>query len=323
MRYYKITLSTSTTTKTAFNTITYSSLNSDGSNNPMALQIDLDLFQGLFHQPSQNGMITIYGVPFADLSQASNFTNADITIEVGMSAGLPLANPKQAGIVIQGTVFQSYGNYQGTDVRLNLIIIPYSISPTAEANLSFNWIEGQTLTQAVSSTLGVAFNLPITGKFSDSIVATETQPGIYFTMKSLAQYVNDTSLHAAQPVGYQGAVMSVNSNGITLSDGTAPVKDITAIQFTDIIGNLTWIDAVTIQAKLVMRHDLNVNGYVTFPPGAPTINNATQYNQIRNTISFDGTFQITTVRHVGSSRQPTADSWVTVIDAIISNPTLK
>lgn len=323
MRYYRITISQSDQTQVGFNNVVYSTLNDDGTNNPMALRVDLDVFQGIFHEPSQNGLVTIYGVPFNDLNQSANFNNANITIEVGMSAGLPLANSQPTpGLIIQGTVLQAYGNWQGTDVRLNLVIIPSTIDPNQPANLSFNWQPGQPLHEAVATTLATAYKLPVLGTYSENLITTEPQPGVFFTMKAFSQYVNNISQSIVNNADNIGACISVDGNGFSLFDSTKPIVKPIQINFSDIIGNLTWLDVSTIQAKVVMRSDINVGSYITFPKGAPTVNNAVQFNQVRNLISFDGLFLVTQVHHVGSSRQANADSWVTVIDAIFNNQTI-
>lgn len=301
----------------------WSTLNPDGSNNPRALKVEIDILQGVLHEPSQNGILTIYGVPFSQLGQAADFNGANITVEVGMLTGLPLANPKNNGRILTGQVLQAYGNWQGTSVNLNLVVIPYSINPNEQANLAFNWQKGQTLGDAVSNTLKTAYPLAVNGAFSNSLVNTENQPGMYFTVKSFAQYVNQISQYIINDPAYLGASIGLNNEGFVLIDGTVADTPTIATQFADLIGNLTWINVATIQAKLVMRDQITVGDNITFPAGAPTVNSAVQFNQIRNAISFDGTFQVLKIRHVGSSRQADANSWCTIVDCVMNNATVK
>ena len=41
-----------------------------------------------------------------------------------MAAGLPLANPAQSGVFVQGQVYQAYGNWIGENMSLTLEIVP-------------------------------------------------------------------------------------------------------------------------------------------------------------------------------------------------------
>ena len=235
-----------------------------------------------------------------------------------MSDGLPFSNPAQRGEVISGTILQSYGNWQGTDVNLNLIIIPSTVDPSERANLSFNWQKGQSLSLAVQQTLKTAYPLlNFEGGFSSQLVNTETQPGQYFTLKSFSSYVNDVSKNIIQTPGYLGASIAIGASGFIATDGTIPALSKINVEYTDIIGNLTWIDVATMQAKLVMRSDLNIGSTITFPVNATATNTAANFSQSRNLLSFDGNFLITKIRHVGSSRQADANSWVSIVDCII------
>ena len=114
MRFYKIAIQT-----VAGKEITYSSLDSAGGNNGSALRVDLDLFETLFHQPSPNSILRIYGVPYKDLGQLADLNPSyktsgnkfsKIKISVGMSKGLPFAKPYQAGLIIDGIIEYAFAN---------------------------------------------------------------------------------------------------------------------------------------------------------------------------------------------------------------------
>jgi hypothetical protein len=318
MRYYSITISPTSQSK-QFTALTYTTL-PQGNTIPDggALQCDIDIFQTLFHQPSQIASIILHGISFQDLNQSANWNGAQITVAIGMSAGLPFANPFQQGQIINGTIYQSFGNWQGNQVSLNLLIIPSTINPSQDVNLSFNWIKGTTLESAVRTTLGIAYPaLTISGSFNANLVYTETQPGQYMNLKTFAQTINTISKQIITDPTYTGVGINVTVGGFNLVDNTVPAQKTTNINFTDLVGNLTWIDIATIQAKLVMRADLNIGDYIIFPTGAPATNTATGFGQLRNLVSFDGKFLINSIRHVGSSRQPSADSWVTIVDCVI------
>lgn len=318
MRYYQIIISPSSQSKTSFTPVVYSTLTALKTDNGSALAVDLDIFQSPYHQPTQNGYVKIRGVDFKDLNQSANFNNARIQVSVGMSKGLPYANPKQAGLILDGTILQCFGNWLGSEVSLDMVIGAASFNPNVDVNLSFEWLKNTDLTTAVTQCLKKAYpNTPVNGQFSPNLIYTEDQWGQYKNLLSLSQQIYAYSKQIIQDDTYLGATIISNSNGFFLNDGTAEAPKTTNVEFTDIVGNLTWLNIATIQAKLIMRSDLNVGDYITFPKKTPVLNVVNNFSQYRNNISFQGKFRITQVRHVGSSRQPDGNSWCTVVDAVI------
>lgn len=318
MRYYEIQISPSSLSTTSFSPITFSTLTPLKTDNGSALSVDIDIFQTWYHQPAQNGYIKIKGVDFKDLNQSANFNLARIKVSVGMSKGLPYAQPNQAGLIIDGTILQCFGNWLGSEVSLDFVIGAATYNPKTDVNLSFNWKKGDTLQQAVTNSLKKAYpNISVNGSFSPNLVYTEDQWGQYTNLLSFSKQINNFSKQIITSDGYLGASISNTASGFLLFDGTVESTKTTKVNFTDIIGNLTWIDIATIQAKLIMRSDLNVGDNIVFPKGSPVLNVINNFSQYRNNISFDGTFQINQVRHVGSSRQADGNSWCTIVNAVI------
>jgi len=331
MRYYKITITPPSGSSNSFAPIVFTTKNNTNStaltgfDNGAALKVELDVFQNWFHQSSQNGFVRIYGVSFADLNQATNLNPigtsfCGIQIEVGMSKGLPYANPSQAGLIINGSILQAFGNWQGTEVSLDLVVGPSNYSPNEEVNLSFNWKKGTTLQQAVEQCIRNEKSyqsIPINGSFSSDLVFTEDQPAQYVNLAQLSKYVNDISKKIIQKDTYLGASIAATSAGFLLYDGTTSTAKTKTIEFTDIVGNLTWIGTYILQAKLIMRSDLNIGDKIIFPKQVPVINTAAGYSPLRSKIAFQGSFTINQVHHVGSSRQATGDDWVTIVDCIV------
>ena len=153
MRYYEIQISPSSLSSSSFAPITFSTLTPTKTDNGSALSVDIDIFQTWYHQPAQNGYIKIKGVDFKDLNQSANFNLARIKVSVGMSKGLPYAQPNQAGLIIDGTILQCFGNWLGNEVSLDFVIGAATYNPKVDVNLSFNWAKGSTLQQAVTTTL--------------------------------------------------------------------------------------------------------------------------------------------------------------------------
>jgi hypothetical protein len=320
MRYYAITISPSSQSSTSFSPITFSTLTQSKTNNGSALLMEIDVFQTWYHQPAQNGYIKLRGVPFTYLNNASNLNFAKIQVEVGMSSGLPYANPKQAGIILDGTILQCFGNFQGTEISLDLVIGPATYDPNINVNIPFTWKQKTTLESAVRQSIGTAYKgVPINGKFSDNLIYTEDTWGFnYQNLLAFGQAVNELSKQVLPDPAYTGACIANTSTGFLLYDNTyTPTKN-TDLASTDIIGNLTWINVNTIQVKVVMRHDIEVGQTITVPKGFPVLNLVNNYSQYRWTYSFSGKFTVNSVRHVGNSRQADGNSWVTVIDAYIT-----
>ena len=101
---------------------------------------------------------------------------------------------------------------------------------------------------------------------------------------------------------------------MTVHDGTNKPSP-KMIQFTDLVGQPTWIAPLTIQVKVVMRGDLAVNDIIMLPP-TQVVTTAAAQSGIQGPLTFSGSFQIASLRHVGNFRAPDGAAWVTIIDAL-------
>lgn len=297
----------------------YSAFKPDGSINGAALQVEFDIPAYAYGDPAGNAYLKISGVNFSDIQQANDLNDADIVIYGGMAKGLPLANPAQAGVLLKGSVFQCFGNWQGTQSALELMVTAKAGTDAKPVNLTYVWRKGTTLQAAVTQALQIAFpGAVVTGSWSSSLVYTEDQPFSYKTLPQLARWVSDTS-HVINPdPTYLGAQIVATANGFLLFDGTTPPKA-KAISFLDLIGQPTWIDAGTMQFKTVLRADLNVGDIITMPQGTNVINTVNSFTRFRNKTAFQGQFQIRSIRHLGNSRSTSADSWCSLIDTYASS----
>jgi hypothetical protein len=331
MRFYDITITPPLADPTRFKAFSYSSQSGLGSDNYSCLRVDLDIFQNAYHQYASNGYVKVWGIDLKALGQVSNINptiSSDgktvqlcgIYIQIGMSKGLPYANPKQRGIVLQGAILQAFSNWQGTEVCLDLVIVPGFVDPNALKNITFNWAKGTELTDAVKQSLKNAYpDTPISGSFSSGLIYTEDAPSQHFDLLSLSAKVNQVSRTIKKNPKYTGAIITSTAKGFLLTDSALTPTATKEIAFTDVIGNLTWLGINTISAKVVMRGDLNIGDYISFQSGIPVLNIVNNNSQYRNKISFNGTFFITKLHHVGSSRSPDGNAWVTIIEAIIPN----
>jgi hypothetical protein len=328
MRFYDITITPPIESPEAFSAFSFSSQTTPGIDNYSALRVDLDFFQQPYHQPSSNGHVKIWGVDLNKLNNTADFNPIlvnkklqykQIYIQIGMSKGLPFANPKQAGFAVQGSIIQAFATWQGTEVGLDLVFVPSNVNPNAQANIPAIWQKDTELTDIVTTALKTAYpNTPVTGSFSAGLKWTEPTQSQNFNLINFAQTINSMSRKMLNKTGYLGASIISNTQGFLLTDNGITATEAKQITFTDIIGSVTWIDAAMIQVKVVMRADINVGDYILFQTNTPVLNVVNNNSQARNNISFKGTFWVTRIHHMGSSRQTDGNAWVTVIDAVIN-----
>lgn len=292
----------------------------NGVNDAGALNIQVDIQNAAYASPSGYSTIMIEGVALTDLGNSANFANMSINIFGGMSSGLPLANPKQQGLILSGFIFQSFGNWQGTDMSLNFVVAPSPYTLDNPANLTLNWKANTPLDQALTTCLsarGAYPNTPIKINIGQ-YVSNHDQIGCYSTLEQLASVLNKLTATKDN----QGVSIAIQGGSIVIFDGTESQNPVN-ILFTDFVGQPVWIDVNQIQLKLIMRGDLNLGGYVTLPakiqniPGVILTSADAFPSQSRNTMNFNGLFSVSELRHVGNFRSPQGDSWVTIANCLL------
>jgi hypothetical protein len=63
----------------------------------------------------------------------------EIEIRTGMGKGLPLAKPSQAGPIMKGSNFQPFGNWTGTAMTLELVLVATTGPDGRPVAISFDW----------------------------------------------------------------------------------------------------------------------------------------------------------------------------------------
>lgn len=311
MRYYKIEIDDGA--------LVYQS--HDGQRNlPGALQIEMDIPVAPFASPKGAAYVKIWGIPRETVSQAKDLHEKNIKIYAGFKKGLPLANPSQAGLIVQGYIFQPFGNWIGTEMSLDLIVVPGSAPKSsgpsaAPRNIVINWKKGSSLADALKTTLSNAFSGFSTDiNINNSLTAVQDEVGFFPNLEALASYVKQISRAIVGTNEYPGADIILNGKKFSVFDGT---KSGTAktISFKDLIGQPTWILAPSIQFKCGMRADISVGDDVTLPKTNVTNSIQAASSLVNQKVNFQGTFQISDVHHIGNFRQPDATAWVTVFNA--------
>jgi hypothetical protein len=246
----------------------------------------------------------------------------------GMSAGYPLATPSQAGPIMSGSIFQSFGNWIGTDMTLDFVIVPSTFTIGFPGNFIFNWKPGTSLQSSLTQTISAAYaNAPTQPSVVFQLSGTyAAQPNghltKYSTLSNLGAAVNSMT-KAASPSRTGVTITFLNTgNTILVSDGAATQSNKIQIQFTDFVGQPTWVGNNTMQFTTVLRADINVNSIVQMPhglqdaPGIVTTTAASFPSQFKYKTSFQGNFLITSVRQIGNFRDPNGNSWVSVFECV-------
>lgn len=292
--------------------------------NLAALNVYLDLPVAAYDSPiSTSGLVKIWGLPLAYISQASNLNGKRIVVYGGMSPGLPLADPSQQGILVTATIQQAFGNWQGTNQTLDMYIRPSEGGPLAPRNIIFDWKKDTPMAQAIQNALSTAFKkegYKVNVNISPNLVAYENMAAPYQSVRQFAENMRQLSRDILTNDLYPGV-------RIMFSDGEFNVYDVdkagaiagnpAEIKFTDYIGQPTWLQFGVITFKTVMRGDIAVGDYVRLPSQSSFYQLTTvgSQSQERTRSAFSGVYQINSVRHLGEFRQRGGDNWVTVFEA--------
>lgn len=298
-----------------------------------ALNIEFDIVVMPHATPHGGSTITLEGVALADLMQAQQFgqhydnkgmLQRGMTLELkgGMKAGLPLANPAQAGTIIKGQVFQSFGNWKGTEMTLDFVVYPSDYTTENPGNFVLDWRAGQPLADALRQCLSVAYpDAPIQIDISDRVVATQDMPHFCGTLDELAQVIKETTGGNYIGPTYVGVDITVQGGAIVVFDGTAP-PPVVEINFTDLIGQPTWVDVNQLQMQAVMRGDVQVGANIKMPPSlinspgmVGTVSGAMP-SSVNYQPTFQGQFMVTGMRQIGNLRATDGDSWATLLTCV-------
>jgi len=291
----------------------------DGVYDPGALNIQFDMSIVPYDTPTGGQTIVLEGVSLADLQQATEYTNYQIVLKAGMAQGLPLANPKQAGTIAQGFIFQSYPNWEGTEMSLSFVIYPSPYTITEPGNITLNWAAGTPLSGALEQSLKTAFpNTPISINISSNLVSSNNEQGYFASLNDLASVLSGIT----QSLGHQVYITFQNGSIIVFDDTYAPPP--LELSFTDLVGQPAWVDVNIMQVKLVMRADIQVGALIKMPkglkqgPGSVIISGNSLPSSLKYKSAFQGIFQVIELRQIGNSRAADGTQWVSIINCAVT-----
>jgi hypothetical protein len=336
MRYYSLTISDPATGKVWRPTVNGLGLSLqtggstftsyvNGQTITSALNIEFDIPVYPFATPQGSSMIRVWGIGLTTIGQGIQLGGTNITLSAGMKAGFPLANPAQSGVIVQGNVFQAYGNWQGVEQTLDLVMNPGALG--VGQNIAFSWTVGQSLESALLATFNQAYpGYGVSINISNNLIAHSSVTAYYPSSAAFASAI----LALSQKIGrqiygdtYPGVNISIRGNTISAFDGRgATAPQVKLLAFTDLIGQPTWIGVATVNFKTVMRSDISVGDTIKFPTGilAPyalmTPDAAYLNAPARSRTIFQQSFMVIEVHHFGNFRDPDAESWVTAFSAV-------
>lgn len=307
----------------------------NGTSLPGAWNVEMDVTLTPSHVQGNTAYVRIHGVSWQEISQANNLYNKKIKIFGGMQAGLPLSNPKFAGPIFSGYIYQPFGNWVGTDMTLELNCLPGdgptgTGSPTKPQNIVVNAQANQPMSEYLRTTLQTAFpGFPIDIHISPKLVRPNANPSYHQSLGQLADYLFATSKDIIGDPSYSGVhINMMNGNKIVVQDwfstkssaatasGASAPSSTKKINYQDLIGQPTWQTAGSVMSfKCPMRADINLNDVVTLPKTLVISSTASYVSPVNQASTFQGDFKIINGRHLGNFRQATADAWVTVYEA--------
>jgi hypothetical protein len=307
----------------------------NGQNDPGALDIEFDIT--VVDGGVKQGWLKIYGITQQQISQASNFNNNNIAIYAGFTNGLPLADvetPKQ-GCIANGVIWPCWGNWIGNELSIEFNIKAGKDGiggPTDQRNIIHNMPSGTPLSSAITQALTHAFpGKSINVNISPNIILNYPDQGFYQSVDQYENYVKSLShniLGTPDTTGYQGVTMTAFADMINVTDGTVGGSSV-QLAYVDLIGQPSWspLGGGVMQVKTALRGDIftktaNGNVSITLPFGSLLAQTPSgqaallgSYFAHGDILTFQGPWIVKSVRHVGKFRQPTGESWVTIIDA--------
>ena len=320
MRYYRIELTSTDGTPIIPSSLKGSgdtaitSLLPNGQNNPAALNVEFDFPLANFANPEGNAILQISGLSVKDLTQAFELSGANIVVYAGMSKGLPLANPAQQGAILKGIVINPYGNWINTEQNVGLTFYAGSGTPDAPLNYVLDWHAGQTLADALRTTLATALpKATLNINISPRLVQNHDEPGFHGTLDGLATTVYLLSRSIISDPTYPGVQIAYNGIVVTVSDRTVQPTP-KAIAYTDLIGQPTFVAPLVVQIKTVLRGDILQGDIVTLPRTAVTDTFAAISSFAKNDVTLSGNYFVQNVHHYGNFRQPDSSAWCTVYE---------
>lgn len=289
------------------------------ADNTAALDIAFDISVGPLALAYVGSYVEVFGVSIQDVANIHKWQGGTLSLYGGFSAGFPLANPAQYGLLAKGYVLQAFGNWTGTHQSIIFIL-----APTASDNqVVFHWAVGQKLSQAVTSAIKSSYpGITVVSNLTNDPVATTEDAHLCSSMYGLFSYIKSITYKLGLAKSIGGIQAKVSGVQVILYD--SPMKStVTTFDFDDFQGqpvNFGYGSSSTVQATLNLRADLSIAANFKFPSqvaaGYSITQPASPSPLAKNSSVMKGQFMINFLRHVGRFRDPQGLSWVTVVNGV-------
>jgi len=296
-----------------------------GIADPGAQNVEFDMPVLPYNTPSGGMSLRIEGVSLQQINQSTQLAGMNLTMRGGMAQGLPLATraANQAGVLVTGQVFQAFGNWIGTDMTLDFVLLPSVYTDDSPGNFILHWPESTPLATALTNMFTTVYpNMPVSIHLGSNLTPAHDCSHTDTTLEGIAAKVYETTTGLFNVKVY----ITIQSGKILVYDDTykpAPIP----IAFTDMIGQPTWIEANTMQLTTNLRADIQVGSEIQMPQGfqnsAGLIGTqaASMPSSIKYQSAFQNAFQVIALRHVGDFRSSDASAWCTVMNCVTSSAT--
>jgi hypothetical protein len=302
----------------------------NGQMDPGAPLVEFDITVGPQDQSGTAGFINVWGQPVSLIKASQSFYGKKYSLSVGMGPGLPFATAQssQAGQILgtAATITSVMSSFEGLTQYVGFGLggtpeskqtpPPFTASNQAPPrNIVLNWRQGTPLSQALKQTLQTAYpEMKSTVSVSPQLVAPQDNIGFYESMSSLNSAIRAASRAILGPnLSQYGGVSIVMANGKIDAHDQTQSSSSKQLQFTDLIGQPTFIQRNTIQVKTVMRGDLSIGNQITLPSNVILNVNGNLGEGVD--LAVQGSWLINNLRWVGNSRSPQGDAWCTIIEA--------
>jgi len=315
--------------------LTWASHASDGTSDPNALNVLFDFIEVSASTPAGAVFFTVEGIDLKEISatRINNFKpitkngqESHWTVQVygGMLGGLPLAARQQKpGLILSGSVVSAFGNWVGTEMSLSCLIVPGTpYTRENPGNLVLDWQKGTELSQALASMFSTAYpTLKQKILIQNGMVNDSFQGHYAATLSQMAQHIQSVTQGWGGNESYPGVQVYIHNGTIYALDFTQALGPTLELAYDDLIGQPTWIDAATVQVRVVLRSDVQVGTILAMPaglidqPGLITTNPSPGTAFSQYPVNFQGrNFSVLKVRHVGNFRSQDAAQWTSVIN---------
>lgn len=284
--------------------------------NPCGLRVTFDLIQ-YDGAEMQGQFITVYGLPPEFYKSQATLKDKKIQLYAGFLESPILkkigVKPSLNNLLVSGYILNTFGNWLDNEFTFSISASPINPSKTAGGLLQMK--KGDSVKQKLGDAL-----LQLYPKALVSIGGKEVQ-----AVDSIEETIY--SSYDLKTVGKNYSVDIYADNiGFYITD-TQQVSNYPSIRIkqNEIVGNITYLqDTSTIKLDLLLRGDLRLGRKINIEPKLYATATKGSSTVVSSPKAFvQGEFIITKIWHKGDSTNPSYSSWITSIEAVVPNKTVK